>query len=137
MPALVFVASLLLTLALLGLVVLTGLRARRRLHIPLVILALLALGGTVWCAERLGEHYDLESAGHIKDVHLLLAKVSVCAYLLPVASGLISLRRRGMVSWHGRLAFLALGLTVASAVTGTAMLLMSDPVAQAPVNIAE
>jgi hypothetical protein len=134
---LAFVLSLLVTLVFLGLVVLTGLRARRKLHIPLVVLALLSLGATVWCAERLGEHYDLQSAGRITEIHLLLAKVSVCAYLLPVATGLLSLRRRRMVSWHGRLAFLALGLTVASAVTGTAMLLLSDPVDAAPMQTLE
>ena len=122
-----FAGSLAVTLVLLALVVLTGLRARRKLHLPLVALALLGLGTTIFFAERLGEHFDLEAAGRIKDVHLLLAKLSVCAYLLPIATGLASLRRRAVVSWHGRLAFLALGLTVASAITGTLMLILAEP----------
>ena len=126
-PALSFVLALVVTLGLLTCVVVTGLRKKRKPHITFVVLALLSLGATIWRAERLGEHYDLESAGAITEIHLMLAKLCVCAYLLPVATGLLSLRRPRLVTWHGRLAFLALGLTIASAVTGTAMLLLSEP----------
>ncbi len=126
-PALSFVLALAVTLVLLTCVVVTGLRKRRRVHITCVVLALASLAATIWRAERLGEHYDLESAGRITEIHLMLAKLSVCAYLLPVASGLLSLRRPRLVTWHGRLAFLARGLTIASAVTGVAMILMSEP----------
>jgi hypothetical protein len=138
MPPLIgFSAALGLTLLLLGLVVYTGLRARRRAHLIGVAGALLALATAIYYAEQLGEHYDLESAGWIKDVHLLMAKLAVIAYLLPIASGLVTLRRPKTRPLHRRLAFLTLFLTIATAVTGTIMLYKATPRSAAPPLLAE
>ncbi len=121
-----FVLFLFVTLALLGGVVSTGLAAKRRMHIPLVVCAVASLGVTIYFAEKLGEVYDLESAGWITPVHLTIAKITTLAYLLPIATGIATLRRPGARPLHRRVAFLVLGLTVLAAVTGTWMLLASD-----------
>lgn len=126
-PAAGFVTFLAVTLAFLGGVVVTGFRARRRQHIPLVIGAVASLGATIWFAERLGEEYDLDAAGLIKPVHLNLAVISTAAYLLPVATGLATLKRPALRPLHRKAAFLVLGLTVLTAVTGTWMILAAEP----------
>jgi len=121
-----FLGFLALTLVLLGLVVLTGLRARRRVHLLCVSLALGALGVTIWFAEQVGEHYDLEAAGWITPVHLALAKGTTLLYLLPLVSGVLTWRDARWKPWHRRFAFSVLGLTVLTAVTGTWMLLAAE-----------
>ena len=121
-----FVAFLLLTVVLLLGVLGTGLRARRRLHIALVCTALVSLGVTIWFAEKLGESYDVRSAGIITPIHLTLAKITVFAYLLPIVTGIQTLRDGRRRRLHGRLAFLVLVLTILTTVTGTAMLLMAE-----------
>lgn len=125
-PDVGFVAFLALTLVLLGLVVATGLRARRRWHIPLVACALAALGTTIYFAEKMGEHYDLASAGPITRIHLWIAKITTLAYLLPVATGIRTIFDARMRRWHRRVAFLVLALTVVTAITGTWMILAAE-----------
>jgi hypothetical protein len=122
-----FASFLLLTVALLALAVVTGFAARRRWHIGFVVSTLLSLAVTVWYALRLGELYDLESAGIITPIHLTLAKVTTLSYLLPIATGLRTLRSPAVRPWHRRLALLAVGLTVASLVTGSLMVLLAEP----------
>ena len=122
----VFASFLALTLVLLGLVVATGLRARRRWHISFVALAVASLCATIACARRLGDHYDLASAGAITPIHLTLAKIATAAYLLPIATGLRTIFRPGTRPLHRRLAFFVLGLTVLTAMTGTWMILASE-----------
>lgn len=122
-----FVALLALTLVFLGGVVWTGLRARRRLHLPLVACAVASLGVTIWAAERLGSTLDLESAGWIFPVHVSIAKVATAAYALPLATGIATLKRPGMRRRHRIAAFATLLLTVLTAVTGTWMVLAADP----------
>lgn len=121
-----FVASLALTLVLLAAVVATGLRARRRVHIPCVVLTLAALGTTIYFAEAMGEHYDLASAGVITPVHLTLAKLTTLAYLAPLATGVLTIRDPRWRPRHRVSAFVVLGLTVLTAVTGTWMLLAAE-----------
>lgn len=121
-----FVGCLVLTLALLGLVVWSGHRARRRVHLPCVAATLVALGATIWFAETMGEHYDLASAGLITPVHLGLAKLTTLFYLGPLVTGLLTLRDPAWRPRHRVLAFVTLALTVATAVTGTWMLLASE-----------
>jgi Na+/H+-dicarboxylate symporter len=134
-PALAaFALALLVTVALLALVVATGLRAQRRRHIPLVASTLVALVVTILLAERLGREYDLDAAGPIKPIHLTLAKIAALAYLLPIATGIRTLYAARARRWHRRAAFLALGLTLAALVTGTAMLLLAPPAAGAQVS---
>ena len=125
-PDLGFPLFLGLTVAILALVVWTGVKGRVRLHLPLVGSALASLGVTIWFAERLGERYDLEGAGLITPVHLTVAKVTTLAYLLPIATGLRTLRDRRHKRLHFRAAMLVLGMTLLTAVTGTWMLLSAE-----------
>lgn len=122
-----FVVFLFVTLGFLGGVVVTGMKAKRRLHIPLVVLAVASLGVTIFYAEQLGREYDLESAGWITPVHIALAKITTLGYLLPIATGIATLRDGRRRPLHRKFAFLILALTVVTAVTGTSMVLLSDP----------
>ena len=124
-PVAGFVLSFALTLALLGLVVATGLRARRRLHIAAVALSLAALGVTIRCALGLGELYDLPAAGVITPIHLALAKATTACYLLPIATGIRTIFVPSTRRLHRKLAFLVLGMTALSAVTGTVMMILA------------
>ena len=126
-PVVAFSGSLLLTVALLALVVRTGLRARRRLHLSLVACTPVALGLTIFTAVRMGEHYDLESAGWITPVHLLLARVATASFVLPAATGVMTLRHARVRPWHRGAAFIAVTLTVAAAVTGVWMMCRAEP----------
>ena len=121
-----FVAFLLLTVLLLLGVLVTGLKARRRSHIALVCTALVSLGVTIYFAEKLGESYDVRSAGVITPIHLTLAKITVVAYLLPIVTGIQTLRNGKRRRLHRKFAFLVLALTVLTVVTGTAMLAMAE-----------
>jgi len=121
-----FVSFLLLTVLLLLGVLVTGLKARRRQHITLVCSALVSLGVTIYFAEKLGESYDIHSAGVITPIHLTLAKITVLAYLLPIVTGIRTLRDGRHRRLHRKLAFLVLGLTLLTTGTGTAMLLLSE-----------
>jgi hypothetical protein len=118
-----FVVFLALTLALLGLVVATGLRAVRRVHLTAVALAVASLGTTIFFAERMGDHYDLAAAGTITPVHLTIAKLTTLAYLAPLVTGILTTRDARWRARHRVCAFTVLGLTVATAVTGTWMVL--------------
>ena len=121
-----FVLFLLLTIALLVVVVATGLRRARKLHLVCVAATLAALALSIHFAKGMGEHYDLASAGAITDVHLLLAKLATGCYLLPITTGILTLRAARWRPWHRRAAFLVLGLTLLSAATGTWMLLAAE-----------
>jgi hypothetical protein len=121
-----FVACLALTLVLLAAVVATGLRAQRRLHLSFVASTLVALGATIYFAVKMGEHYDLGAAGLITPVHLWLAKLTTLAYLAPLATGALTIRDAAWRPRHRRCAFVVLGMTVATAVTGTWMLLAAE-----------
>ena len=124
-----FVAFLALTLVFLGCAVVTGRKARRRLHLGAVAGAVLSLAVTIVWALELGELYDLASAGVITPIHLTLARVTTLAYLLPAATGLWTIRNPRKRRLHGRVAWFVLGLTVLTAVTGTVMLLRADRIA--------
>ncbi len=126
-PAAGFLVFLVVTLVLLASAVWTGFAHRRRAHLTLVVSAVAALGVTIYYAERLGQLYDLESAGAITPIHLFLAKLTTLAYLLPIASGIRLWFRPGGRALHRVLAFLVLGLTVVTAATGTAMVLLAEP----------
>lgn len=125
-PVVGFPAFLVLTVALLGGVVATGLRRRMRLHLTLVASALASLGVTIFYAEQLGELYDLAAAGRITPVHLTLAKLTTVAYLLPLATGAMTLRDRRRRSLHFKSAMLVLGLTLLTTATGLWMILAAE-----------
>ena len=102
-------------------------RANRKVHLPCVAGAVLCLLATIYYAEQLGKQYDLESAGIITPVHLFLAKTTTLAYLAPVVTGIRTLRNQEGRKLHGKVAYFVLFMTVLTAVTGTAMVLMGTP----------
>ena len=122
-----FLASFALTLLAAGGVVYTGFKARRRQHLPLVALTLVLLAATIYFAEQLGHELDVQSAGVITPIHLTLAKLATLSFLLPLITGLRTLRHPSTRPVHRIAAFTALTLTVAAATTGTAMWLMAPP----------
>ncbi|MBM3987587.1 MAG: hypothetical protein FJ294_06480 [Planctomycetes bacterium] len=128
-PQALFPTFLLLTVALLGLVVYTGLKAKLRLHLALVVLTLLSLALAIVAALALGKLYDLESAGWITPVHLNLARIATYAYALPAATGVMTLRNRQHRKLHFRMAMFTLTLTVLAAVTGAWMIFHATPLA--------
>ncbi|TAJ03271.1 MAG: hypothetical protein EPO68_17550 [Planctomycetota bacterium] len=126
-PTALFFALFALTLALLLAAVATGLRARRRAHIAIVALTVLALGATIWQAYRLGAHYDLASAGAITPVHMFLARAATLSFVPTAVLGLFVLRKPALRRWHGKLAWTSVALAVCAAVTGVCMLLAAQP----------
>lgn len=126
-PGVGFVVFLVVTLTLLGFVVRTGRAAQRRRHLPLVVLTVIALGTTIYYAEALGDEYDLEAAGWLFPFHLAVAKIAVLLYLLPVVTGIATIRNARWRRRHGLVAWTVLAFTVLTAVTGTAMLLAAEP----------
>ena len=125
-PGIGFISFLAVTLSLLGGVVWTGYAEGRRLHITLVVSAVASLGVTIYFAEKLGDLYDLEGAGWIYPVHLTIAKLCTAAYLLPVVTGLLTIRKASNLRLHRVAAFTVLAFTVLTAITGTWMLLASE-----------
>ncbi len=125
-PDLAFFSCLGTTLLVLGLVVVTGLRAKRGVHLVLVATAVVLLVATIYFAEQLGDDYDLESAGWITPFHLTLAKITTACYLLPVVTGIRTLRDPGRRRAHRWAAFTVLALSVATFATGLWMLLASE-----------
>jgi hypothetical protein len=121
-----FVACLALTLVLLAAVVGTGLGARRRAHVSLVAATLASLAATIVLARRMGAHYDLAAAGTITPVHLWIAKLTTLAYLAPITTGVLTIRDARWRPRHRVCAFVVLGMTVATAITGTWMLLAAE-----------
>jgi hypothetical protein len=128
-PVAAFAGLLLLTVLLLAFVVLTGLRARRRLHLTLVGVTIVSLGLTIVAAFGVGELYDLESAGWITPVHLKLARFATASFVLPAATGVLTVRNGRVRPWHRGAAVVAVTLTVAAALTGFWMLLEADSLA--------
>jgi hypothetical protein len=122
-----FTLFFVLTVAALGAAVFTGFKARRRWHIASVVGVVAMLGATIYFALEVGKIYDLESAGVITPIHLTLAKITTAAYLLPIIAGLRTIYRPASRALHRRLAYVALTMTVLSAITGAVMILMSAP----------
>jgi hypothetical protein len=126
-PQVLFPTFLLLTVALLGVVVYTGIKAKLRLHITFVVLTVLSLAAAIVAALALGKLYDLESAGWITPVHLKIARIATYAYVLPAATGVMTYRDRKHRKLHFWMAMLTLGLTVLAAVTGAWMIFQATP----------
>jgi len=122
-----FVLYLVLTLALLGAVVVTGKKSLRRKHLTFVVLAYVGLGLAIYYAELLGHEYNLDSAGSIYPVHLAFAKSTVYAYLLPIITGILTIKGKCKRTTHGRVAVAVILLTVVTAVTGLWMILAATP----------
>lgn len=126
-PTAGFLASLGLTLVFLGCAVITGYKAKRVWHFSSVGGSVLMLVATIYYALELGELYDLESAGVITPIHLTMAKVNTAAYLLPVVTGIRTLKNPKGRKLHGRVAWSVLILTVFTSATGGLMLLWATP----------
>ncbi len=124
-----FVVFLLVTVALLGATVATGLKAKLRAHLTLVVFTVASLGLAIYYAEQLGKLYNLDAAGAIKPVHLALAKIATLSYLAPLASGVATLRNRAHRKLHLKFAIATVVLTVLAAVTGAWMILAAEPLA--------
>lgn len=127
-PVTGFFVFLLLTVAALGVVIVTGLKRRRGAHLVGVAFALAFLGAAIVYALEVGKIYDLEAAGAITPIHLNLARVTTGCYLLPAITGVLTWR--DAERWrrlHGRLAWFVVVLTVVTTVTGALMLLGAEP----------
>ncbi|MFT4649178.1 MAG: hypothetical protein ACI87O_000519 [Planctomycetota bacterium] len=121
-----FLGFLILTVVLLGAVAWTGFKAQRRLHLRLVVLAVISLAMAIRYALLVGPHYDLESAGVITPIHMAVARVATVSYLLPVITGLRTLKNPSGLALHRKAAFLVIGLTLLAAVTGAIMLSLAE-----------
>jgi hypothetical protein len=118
-----FFAGLLVTVVLLAVVVASGIAAKRRVHLPAVLLYLAALGLTIWLAVRMGRSLDLAAAGWITPVHLTMARVNVYLYVLPLTTGLMALRDRRWYRRHKLFAWIVVGVTLLTVATGSWMAL--------------
>jgi hypothetical protein len=118
-----FLAALLATVLVLVGVVTTGLRAKRRAHIPLVATFFAALTLTIVMAVRMGATLDFEKAGWITPVHHLMARATLVLYLLPVTTGLLTLRDARWYPRHRVCAWSLVGLTLLTVATGMWMAL--------------
>ena len=125
-PTIGFIATLSLTLVFLGCAVVTGYQARRKVHLSVVACAVLMLVATIYYAIELGTLYDLHHDSMITRVHLTVSKFNTGAYLLPVITGLRTIKNPEGRKLHGRVAFSVLALTVFTAVTGCMMLYNAD-----------
>jgi len=123
-----FAAFLVLTVVCLALVVLTGMKHKRKPHYILVGCAVALLGITVYYAEKLGHDYDLSTAGMITPIHLALAKFTVVAYLLPVISGFMTIRDARHKKVHFKIAMFILFMTGITFATGLMMVMASEPI---------
>lgn len=121
-PLAAFVVSFLATLAGLVGVLVTGLgwrkKRRRAAHLGFVGLSLALLAWTIHEALLLGSHYDLEAAGWIFHVHMLLARTATVALLIPALGGLVVLRTGRHHAAHRSAAFVAVALVTLAAITG-------------------
>jgi len=125
-PEVGFIGLLAFTVVCLAVAAWTGRQRRLRPHLTAVTLAVLGLAGAIAFALRVGERYDLASAGVITPVHLALARVATASYLGPLVTGPLVLAGRLRGRLHHRLAWTAIALTVAATVTGAWMLLAAE-----------
>ncbi|MEZ5973678.1 MAG: hypothetical protein R3F17_05690 [Planctomycetota bacterium] len=130
-PVAGFLGFLILTVLVLVGVAWTGMRAKRGLHLTLVAAAVASLAMAIRFALKVGQHFDLEAAGAITPVHMAMARIATASYLLPLASGIATLRNSRFRPLHRRLAWLVFGLTLLATVTGAAMLLLAEPIPEA------
>lgn len=125
-PTLAFAAAFLVTLVLLAVVAWSGVRAKRRVHIPAVGLTTASLGVTIYYAYQLGHTLDLASAGVITPIHLTLARIATFAIVVAIVMGLVALRTPRLVRVHKRVAWIALSLVVLAAITGVIMVSLAS-----------
>ncbi len=124
----VFCTAVGFTVAFLIAVVSTGLRGRITIHIPCVLATLVSLTIAIVYALQLGKIYDLPKTGAIFTIHMVVAKIAATSYLLPVITGIRTLRSRAHHRAHFWAAMLVLTLTAAASITGTWMLIAAEKI---------
>jgi hypothetical protein len=127
-----FVTAVAVTVLFLVVVVVTGLRGRISLHIPCVLATLVSLSLSIALAIRLEPYYDLKAAGVITPIHLAVAKLAAASYVLPIITGIRTLRSREHRRAHFWCAMLVLALTATASITGTLMLLWAPKIESLP-----
>ncbi len=127
-PTLAFASAFLVTLLLLGVVAWSGMRAKRRVHIPAVGVTVASLGVTIYYAYQLGKTIDLASAGLITPIHLFLARLATLAIVVTAGFGLRTLFVPSTIRAHKRVAWFTLGLVVLAAITGVVMVSLAEPI---------
>lgn len=127
-PTLAFAAAFLVTLALLAVVAWSGVRAKRRVHVPAVGLTVASLCVTIFYAYRLGHALDLKSAGVITPIHLFLARLATLAIVVTIGIGLRALFVPRTLRLHKRAAWISLSLVVLAAITGLVMVGLAKPI---------
>jgi hypothetical protein len=132
-PTVLFFTLFGATLVLLLGAIASGLRGKRKLHLPCVAATVVLLLATIWQAYRLGAIYDLPTAGRWTPVHMFLARAAAFSFVPTALLGLLTLRDGKRRRLHGLCAWTAFALTAAAAVTGTVMLSKAElRSAQAP-----
>ena len=109
-------------------VVVTGLRGKITVHIPCVAATLVSLTFAIVFVLKLGKLYDFSAVGAIYPIHMTIAKIATVSYLLPIITGIRTLKSRANRKLHFRAAMLVLVLTATASVTGTLMLLWAQPI---------
>ena len=89
-------------------------------------MTVLSLSVAIYYAILLGDLYDFEAAGWIYPTHMWIAKVATASYVLPLTTGLLTLKNPKMRGKHRWCAFLVVALTLAAAGTGAAMVMLAD-----------
>jgi len=124
-----FSTFFLLTVVLLVATAWTGKLARRRAHLSLVACTISSLSATIYYAVQLGDSYNLESAGTIYHVHMILARVATLSYVAPIVSGIATIRNGRHRALHGKIALMVIVLTVSAACTGVWMIMSAEKIA--------
>lgn len=129
-PDLGFPLFLVVTVAFLIGAIITGFKARIPVHLTCVTCAVSSLVAAIWYAIQLGALYDLETAQPITDVHLMIAKFATFSFVLPLVTGIATLRKRSLQNRKRHLvcAMIAVVLTVLATVTGAWMLYLAERV---------
>jgi hypothetical protein len=122
----VFCTAVGFTVVFLTVVVVTGLRGRITVHIPCVLATLVSLVIAIVYALELGKIYDLPGTGAIFTVHMAVAKLAAASYVLPVITGIRTLKSRVHRRTHFRAAMFVLAMTAAASITGTWMLVAAQ-----------
>jgi hypothetical protein len=122
-PLIAFVTAVSFTVMFLIAVVVTGMRGKIGVHVPLVLATFICLAATIVFALQLGTLYDLQAAGAITTIHKVLANIATISFLAPVITGIRTLKSRENRRAHLLAALVALGLTVITLITGTLMLM--------------
>ena len=124
-PLIQFCAAVGATVVFLVIVVVTGIRGKITVHIPCVVLTLISLTVAIVFALKLGKIYDLPKSGAIFPIHMAIAKLAAASYVLPIITGIRTLKARAHHRLHFWAAMLVLVLTAAASITGTLMLYWS------------